>query len=174
MPLSMTEEKPIHQISQQKSQINIRIQNLKIAVQNFQPGVCIERAIIWTAYFKNRKNSKKPRVIQIAEALKDVLLKKSINIYPDELIIGNFSSKRVGGSIYPELHGVPVLEDVFKFSKRKTTPLQISGSEIWQLLKIVPFWLFKFLSIKAYKSPFKKIRLVFNQLRAVFYLILNQ
>jgi len=167
MQLTMTEEKPIHQKSQQK----IRIQNLKTAVQNFQPGVCIERAIIWTAYFKNRKNRKKPRVIQMAEALKDVLLKKSINIYPDELIVGNFSSKRVGGSIYPELHGVPVIEDVFKFSKRKTTPLQISGSEIWQLLKIVPFWLFKFLSIRAYKSPFKKIRFVFSQLRAVFYLI---
>ncbi len=60
MQLSMTEEKPIHQKSQQKSQQKIRIQNLKTAVQNFQPGVCIERAIIWTAYFKNRENRKKP------------------------------------------------------------------------------------------------------------------
>ena len=113
MQLSMTEEKLV----QQKT----RIQNLKTAVQNYKPGVCTERAIIWTTYFKNRDNRKKPQVIQMAEALKDVLLKKSINIYPDELIVGNFSSKRVGGSIYPELHGVPVVEDVFKFSGRKTT-----------------------------------------------------
>ena len=107
MPLSMTEEKMVRQKE--------RIQNLKTAVQNTKPGVCIERAMIWTSYFKKRKNLKKPRVIQMAEALKDVLLKKSIHIYPDELIVGNFSSKRVGGSIYPELHGVAVLEDVFQF-----------------------------------------------------------
>jgi len=65
MQLSMTEEKPIQQKSRQKT----RIQNLKTAVQNYKPGVCIERAIIWTAYFKNRENRKKPRVIQMAEAL---------------------------------------------------------------------------------------------------------
>ncbi|MFQ5770815.1 MAG: pyruvate formate lyase family protein, partial [bacterium] len=99
-----------------------RIQNLKSAVQNSKPGICIERAIIWTAYFKNRKNRKKPPVIQIAEALREVLLKKSIKIYPDELIVGNFSCKRVGGSIYPELHGIPVLEDLFRFSSRETNP----------------------------------------------------
>ena len=82
MQLSMTEEKPI----QQKSQPKARIQKLKTTVQNYKPGVCIERAMIWTAYFKKRGNRKKPRVIQMAEALKDVLLKKSIHIYPDELI----------------------------------------------------------------------------------------
>ncbi|MFQ5865271.1 MAG: pyruvate formate lyase family protein [bacterium] len=154
-----------------KVQKQDRIQNLKSAVQNSKHGICMERAVMWTAYFKNRKNRKKPPVIQIAEALRDVLLKKSIKIYPDELIVGNFSSKRVGGSIYPELHGIPVLEDLFRFSSRETNPLQISKYEIWQLLRIVPFWSLRFLAMRAYKSPLKKLRFLSNQLRNIFYLI---
>lgn len=148
-----------------------RINNLKSTVQNYKAGICVERAVIWTEYFKKLSNRKKPSVIKIAEALRDVLLKKTIKIYKDELIVGNFSSKRVGGSIYPELHGIPVLEDIFRFSRRETNPLEISGSEIWKLLRIVPFWIFRFLAIKAYRSPFKKIRFLVNQLRNIFYLI---
>ncbi|MFQ5639251.1 MAG: pyruvate formate lyase family protein [bacterium] len=148
-----------------------RIQNLKDAVQRAKPGVCVERALIWTAYCKEPENRRKPPAIQIAEALRDVLLQKSIKIYSDELIVGNFSSKRVGGSIYPELHGIPVMEDLFKFSDREINPLQISKSEMWQLLKIIPFWLFRFLTFKAYRSPFKKIRFISDQLRNIFYLI---
>ena len=150
---------------------NDRIQNLKHAVQSYQPGVCVERAVIWTAYFKNAENRKKAPAIQIAEALRDVLLQKTIRIYPDELIVGNYSSKRVGGSIYPELHGVPVLEDLFRFSSRETNPLQISGSEKWQLLKLMPFWSLRFMALQAYKSPLRKMRFLINQLRNIFYLI---
>ncbi len=148
-----------------------RIALLKKAVQESHPGVCTERALIWTEYFKKGANRKKSPHIQMAEALRNVLLHKSIKIYPHKLIVGNFSSKRVGGAIYPELHGLPVIMDVFKFRKRKTNPLEITNSEIWQLLKIVPFWMFRFLGMKAYTSPFKKLRYIANQLRAHFYLI---
>ena len=112
-----------------------RIQRLRQEVLTAKPGVCAERALIWTSYFKNKENREKSIYIQMAEALREVLLQKSIKIYPDELIVGNFSSKRVGGSIYPELHGIVVMQDIFKFSKRETNPLEISKSEIWKLLK---------------------------------------
>jgi len=39
---------------------------LKAAVQDTKPGVCTERAMIWTRYFKARENQKKPPTIQIA------------------------------------------------------------------------------------------------------------
>lgn len=78
-----------------------RIKRLKKAVQDFRPGVCTERALLWTEYFRKKENRRKSIYTQMAEALRDVLLKKTIRIYPDELIVGNFSSKRVGGSIYP-------------------------------------------------------------------------
>jgi hypothetical protein len=148
-----------------------RIERLKQAVQTSRPGVCIERALIWTHYFKNKEHRKKDIHIQMAEALRDVLLKKCTKIYPDELIVGNFSSKRVGGSIYPELHGVVVMQDIFKFSSRKTNPLEISNQERWQLLKIIPFWLFRFLGFNAHASKIETFRFILDQLKGYYYFI---
>lgn len=148
-----------------------RVEQLKQAVQTAKPGVCTERALIWTRYFRRRKNRGKPLPIQMAEALRDVLLQKQVAIYPGELIVGNFSSRRVGGSIYPELHGIVVLQDLFKFSTRPVSPLEISARDIRRLLRIVPFWLFRFLGLKAYKGPGKKIRFLFDQLKGRYYLI---
>jgi pyruvate formate-lyase/glycerol dehydratase family glycyl radical enzyme len=148
-----------------------RIQRLRQAVQSAGPGVCAERALIWTRYFKHRENRRKHIPIQIAEALREVLLQKTIRIYPEELIVGNFSSRRVGGSIYPELHGIVVMTDLFRFSTRKTNPLKISRKEAWQLFKIIPFWVFRFLGFKAYPSLIDTLRFVGDQLRAHYYFI---
>jgi formate C-acetyltransferase len=148
-----------------------RIARLKHAVQSAPPGVCAERAVLWTEYHRDRANRRKPAAIQMAQALQKVLLQKSIRIYPDELLVGNFSSRRVGGSIYPELHGVPMLEDLFRFSTRKTNPLQISRREQWALLKIAPFWARRFLAYRAYKSPLKRARLIIHQLQGHYYLV---
>jgi len=148
-----------------------RIDRLKEAVQTSRPGVCTERALIWTRYFKNRENRKRHPSIQMAEALSDVLLHKTIKIYPDELIVGNFSSKRVGGSIFPELHGVVVMQDLFSFLKRETNPLEISKKEIGQLIKIIPFWIFRFLGFRAHKSKIDTFRFIADQLNARYYFI---
>jgi pyruvate formate-lyase/glycerol dehydratase family glycyl radical enzyme len=148
-----------------------RIESLRHAVQTSRPGVCTERALIWTNYFKNKEHRKKDIHVQMGEALRDVLLKKRATIYPDELIVGNFSSKRVGGSIYPELHGVVVMQDIFKFSTRKTNPLEISNQERWQLLKIIPFWLFRFLGFNAHASKIETLRFILDQLKGYYYFI---
>jgi pyruvate formate-lyase/glycerol dehydratase family glycyl radical enzyme len=148
-----------------------RIEGLKKAVQNARPGVCTERALIWTRYFRDRENRKNPVPIQMAEALRQVLLQKTVRIYPDELIVGNFSSKRVGGSIYPELHGLVVMQDLLRFSSRKTSPLEISKEEISQLIRVIPFWLFRFLGIKAHPSLVRTLRFITDQLQARYYFI---
>ncbi len=153
------------------SSLTPRAAALKTAVMEAKPSVCAERALIWTNYFKKRANRKKSPHIQIAEALRDVLLKKSVAIYPHELIVGNFSSKRVGGSLYPELSGVVILEDVFRFPTRKTSPLQITKRDTRRLLSTVPFWATRFVSLKAHANPLKKLRFIVNQLRGHFYII---
>lgn len=148
-----------------------RVMSLKKDVQSYKPGICTERAIIWTEYFKNPENMTKPVSIQIAEAFREVLLRKTIRIYPHELIVGNFTSKRVGGQIEPELLGVPVMQDIFKFPRRKVNPLKLSARETWQLLRILPFWLPRFLAIRAHKTPVKKILGVIRQLKSHYYVI---
>lgn len=148
-----------------------RIQRLKQEVQTAVPGICTERTKIWTDYFRRRKNRRKSIYIQMAEALSEVLERKTIRIYRDELLVGNFTSKRVGGSIFPELHGLVVMQDLFKFSSRATSPLEISGREIRSLLRLVPFWLFRFLGIKTYSSLPRKLRFLVEQLKGHYYLI---
>ncbi len=148
-----------------------RITTLKKAVLDAEYSVCVERAVIWTDYFKKSSNRKKPIDIQIAEAMRRVLLEKSITIYPDELIVGNFSSKRVGGSIYPELHGFAVLLDIFKFSSRKVNPLKITSEERKKLLKTMPFWSMRFLAMKAFSGLGNKIKFIISQLKSTEYVI---
>lgn len=148
-----------------------RLGALKKAVQAEKPGVCTERAMIWTRYFRSRENRAKSPHIGIAEALAEVLEHKSIRIYPDELIVGNYSSRRVGGSVYPELHGIPVIAEAHTFAKRKTNPLLISKRQWRQLASIFPFWLPRFLAMKLDTGLAGRLALIADQLTAKFYLI---
>ncbi len=151
--------------------ISGRIAELKKTVMESKPGICTERALLWTRYYRKRPNRKKPAPIAMAEALSLVLAEKTVTIYPREIVVGNFSSKRVGGSVFPELHGLPVLLDLFTFTRRETNPLEISGEEKRKLVGIIPFWLFRFLGFKAFSSPFAKTRFILDQLVARWYLI---
>jgi len=148
-----------------------RIMRLKGQVQEYERGICTERALLWTDYFKNRQNRHKPMDVQIAEAVRHVLLNKSVIIYPDELIVGNYTSKRVGGIIYPELHGVPVLLDLFKYPKRAVNPLRISRREQLKLAMILPFWQKRFLVTRAFPNIFQRTRYSWEQLLARDYSI---
>lgn len=148
-----------------------RIIRLKRTVQEYERGICTERALLWTEYFRNKVNRKKPVIIQMAEALRHVLMNKSIILYPDELIIGNYTSKRVGGIIYPESHGLVVLLDLLKFPRRRVNPLRISRKEQLKLAMIMPFWQNRFIVAKAFPNPITRILYSWKQLQAKDYFI---
>ncbi|MFN8237646.1 MAG: pyruvate formate lyase family protein [Chitinophagales bacterium] len=148
-----------------------RLHFLKDQVTSSPYAICIERAMLITDYFKDKSNLSKPVVIQKAEALANVLTHKSVRIYPDELIVGSTTSKRVAGPLYPELHGLPVMEDLLSFTNRKVNPLQISGAEKLKLVKeVIPFWLTKFLAYKSFSGK-ELISFMLDQLTPKFYLI---
>ena len=50
--------------------------------------------------------------MKIAEAVRYVLNNKTVRIYDDELIVGNFTSKRVAGFCYPEFCGLEPMSQV--------------------------------------------------------------
>lgn len=148
-----------------------RLQQLKEAVLNYPPSICPERALLVTEYFKKKENRKKPMVIQKAEALAYILTHKTVRIYDGELIVGSTTAKRVAGPLFPELHGLPVMEDIFKFSDREINPLRIHKNEKTKLLtEVVPFWLTRFLAYKAMKGT-ELIKFITDQLNPKFYLI---
>ena len=160
----------IETIPEQKTNIN-RLQFLQNDVTESPKSICAERALFITEYFKDKANKDKPMVIRKAEAMAYMLNKKAVKIYPQELIVGTTTSKRVAGPIFPELHGVAVLEDIFRFNDRDVNPLEISRQEKSRLLKeVVPFWLTKFLAYKSF-SGVELVKFMQDQLNPKFYLI---
>ncbi|HPA70337.1 MAG TPA: pyruvate formate lyase family protein [Bacteroidales bacterium] len=143
-----------------------RISTLKNDIDTFSPGICPERALLWTDYFKKKANRKKPVDTQIAEAVRHVLLNKSVTIYPNEVIVGNYTSKRVGGIIYPELDGIGALLEINKFHKRATNPLSTTPLERRKLALTIPFWLKHNLPSRAVKGLINKHAFIFRQLTA--------
>ncbi|MBI4699750.1 MAG: glycyl-radical enzyme activating protein [Deltaproteobacteria bacterium] len=148
-----------------------RVWRLRQAVQQSPPAICPERALLVTEYFRRHARSSEPMVLQKAEALRHVLRRRRAQIYDDELLVGSFSSKRVGGSIFPELHGVAVMEDLLAFRRREVNPLAIEPAEILALAtRVLPYWSTRFLALRAFPLP-RALRFVGDQLGAKRYLI---
>ena len=148
-----------------------RITRLKKAVQSETNGACIERAMLWTEYCRNKDNRHKSANIQIAEAVRHVLRNKTVRIYPDELIVGNFTSKRVAGFCYPELAGIQVMLEAFGLPSRRVNPLEISGKDQRRLASTIPFWLNKNVAYRAFNRWSDKLRFTLEQGQALQYQI---
>lgn len=128
-----------------------RVQRLRHALMAAAPGVCAERAVLVTEFFKARADRRRPVVQNKAAALAHVLARMTLRIAPDELLVGCFSSHRVGGSLYPELHGVAMLEDLLRFERREVNPLRIRARDRWRLgAYVAPYWATRFLALRAF------------------------
>ena len=152
-------------------ELSERVRALHAEVLGTRPAVSAERAVLVTRYFRRRANRTKPMLLQKAEALAEVLRCKQVRIHPRELLVGCFTPHRVGGEIYPELHGVAMLEDVFRFERRHVNPFALSSTERRQLLRyVLPFWLTRFLVARV-RPLSKALRLIREQLDGSSYLI---
>ena len=148
-----------------------RVRALHQEVRSARLRVSAERAVVVTRYFRRRANRAKPMLVQKAEALADVLRRKQVRIHPHELLVGCFTPHRVGGELYPELHGVAMLEDLFRFERRRVNPFAVSAPERRQLLvEVLPFWLTRFMAMRVRPVP-RALRFVAEQLNPLFYLI---
>ena len=135
--------------------------------------LCPERALLITAFFKKHDDKKDPMVIRKAKALRYLLMHKSVEIWPDEWIVGNVGTKRKSAVIQPELAGVYMCEELLWMDKRKTAPHPISWPDRYQLIKkVIPYWLFRNMIFKAFKSDRSRfLQYVSEQLKATYYLI---
>ncbi|VUT24935.1 MAG: putative formate acetyltransferase 2 [Candidatus Methanolliviera sp. GoM_oil] len=64
------------------------------------PELSIERARYATESYKETEGE--PEIIRRAKAIKNVIAKISVNIWPDELIVGSYNGKEFGGAFYPD------------------------------------------------------------------------
>ena len=151
--------------------LSARVRALHETVRSTRPAVSAERAVLITRYFRRHGNRTKPMPMQKAEALAEVLQHKQIHIYPGELLVGCITPHRVGGEIFPELHGVAMLEDLFRFQQRRVNPFTVSPTARRQLLfEVLPFWLTRFMLARM-RPLAPALRVIAEQLNPLFYLI---
>jgi len=152
-------------------ELSARVRALHETVRSTRPAVSAERAVLITRYFRRRGNRTKPMPIQKAEALAAVLRHKEIHIYPGELLVGCFTPHRVGGEIFPELHGVAMLEDLFRFERRRVNPFTVPPTARRQLLlEVLPFWFTRFLAARLRPLSTAR-RVIAEQMNPIRYLI---
>ncbi|UCG83178.1 MAG: formate C-acetyltransferase/glycerol dehydratase family glycyl radical enzyme [Dehalococcoidia bacterium] len=118
--------------------------------------VCVQRVRYLTEYMRGPDIWFEPPVIRRAKAVAHILRNLEIRIYPDELLVGGISSKRIGAVIYPEFIGLLIWPELEELRTREVDPLEITDEEIRELdEEVFPFWQGKVLADYAdqYASP---------------------
>ncbi|MDR0531110.1 MAG: radical SAM protein [Oscillospiraceae bacterium] len=119
-----------------------RVLKLRDEIRACPREVCFETSHLKTDYYKKYKGFRKPVYLHRAERLYYVLENRTIHIYPGELLVGNFTAKRVAGQVWEEQFGV--MYATFLYKGEKMTPVQFVSSKEERLAyykKIVPYWL---------------------------------
>ncbi|MHA1438665.1 MAG: pyruvate formate lyase family protein [Promethearchaeota archaeon] len=125
-----------------------RVKEIQKAIRESGRAICLEASKLKTKYYK-KHGFKKPTPIHRAECLSYVLRNKKIIIYPHELLVGNFTSKRVAGQLWAEYFGAVGIKMIHKVERLKPIPFQTSLKDAFPFFKIVSFWLNRSLLGKA-------------------------
>lgn len=121
-----------------KYPITQRVVDIRNTIIHSEPCVCSERAMIVTQSY--RETEGQPIEIRRAKAIKAVLEKMTINIWPRELIVGNHANGRRTAPIFPEW-GVYWLESQLDdIPTRKQDKLNIPENVKEDLRSIFDYW----------------------------------
>jgi len=80
-----------------------RFTRIRAVLMSEPVWLCPERALLITEFFKKHDDKKDPMVVRKAKALRYLLTNKTVEIWPDEWIVGNVGTKRKSAIIQPEL-----------------------------------------------------------------------
>ncbi len=123
-----------------KTEFPERIVRLQNAQREAGRAISIEVSKIKTRFYKKNGFSG-PVHIHRANRLKTVLENKTVKIWPDELLVGNFSEKRVGGQVWEEQYGVLFISFLYKVNRQTPVSFKISAKErLYFYAHIFPYW----------------------------------
>ncbi|MBT3217826.1 MAG: radical SAM protein [Proteobacteria bacterium] len=130
-----------------------RVQRLKKDIRESGYHVCIESAELKTAYHK-KNGFTEPLAVQRADLLRYLLNNKSVIVYPDELLVGNFTSKRVGGSVWVEYFGTAMVINLWNIDRQQPVGFQCSKADKVRFYKdLAPFWAKNGLIARTFPKP---------------------
>ncbi len=117
-----------------------RVHELRRDLRDAGYAVCMETARLKTAFYR-RHGFTQPVKVQRANLLRHLLNHKQITVYPRELLVGNFTSKRVGGNVWVELFGSVGILNLLGIDRQKPVAFKCTRAEKLEfLLRIFPFW----------------------------------
>jgi len=117
-----------------------RIKAIQKEIRETECHLCFETSTLKTEFYKKNGFSK-PTHIHRAERLSYILNKKKIIIYPNELIVGNFTSKRLGGNVWEEYFGIVFVSILHQIHKQTPVSFKCSFQDkINFYTNIFPFW----------------------------------
>ncbi|MGV9171647.1 MAG: pyruvate formate lyase family protein, partial [Promethearchaeia archaeon] len=117
-----------------------RVRRIQLDIRKSGRALCAEACNLKTEYYKEH-GFDKPTPIHRAECLSHVLRNKKIIVYPHELLVGNFTSKRVAGQLWAEYFGLVGMKMMHKVKRLKPVPFNVSLEEGLPFIKSIPFWL---------------------------------
>ena len=129
-----------------------RVYDIQNAIRDSDHHLCLEVAKLKTAYYK-KNGFDKPNPIHRAERLTHVLKNKKIIVYPNELLVGNFTSKRRGAQVWEEYYGILFSTILFQMDRLEPVPFACTWKDKLDFYSnIFPFWLKHSLILKVYSS----------------------
>jgi formate C-acetyltransferase len=114
-----------------------RIKRLREKLIATDPIVCPERALIWTEVYRN--NEDKQPIIKAALALKETLSRMTVNVYEDELIVGNQGSALRAAPLHPQTN-LWFMEELDTFPVRDGSKYRISEETKEKLREALDYW----------------------------------
>ena len=122
-----------------KTAFTPRVKAIQKDIRRSRRALCMEACLLKTAYYR-KHGFGKPTPIHRAECLAHVLKNKRIIVYPGELLVGNFTAKRVAGQLWAEYYGVVGVKMLHKITRLKPVAFEASLRERLSFLRAAPFW----------------------------------
>jgi formate C-acetyltransferase len=135
-----------------KAEFSPRVRSIHQAIRDAGYAVCMETAELKTA-FHEKNGFEGPLAIRRARLLKHLLANKKVIVYPDELLVGNYTSKRVGGNVWVDYFGSLMVVNLWRIDRQKPVSFRCSLAEkVRFYAHLAPFWAKRGLVAHAFPS----------------------
>ncbi len=117
-----------------------RVNRLRKTFLNREFNIDIQRARLITQTY--RENPDMPVKLKTAYAVENILKNVDIDIYDEELLVGEIAAPAKAAPIYPEFSAGWIIDELenFPFDKREHDKFYITDSDRAELLEILKFW----------------------------------